>query len=189
MNKWLFSVLIAMLSFKAIGQSPSPDNVGSQNQFSRSTRPTNEIKQVWPFDIKLISDEEKLMMSPEVLVSNGKPTVVMFWLTTCVPCRYELAAISGKYAEWIKEADFNFYAISIDFPPNYPQFLKRVEESKWPFPAYFDLNQEFMWVIPGNLNGLPQVFVMDKNGKIVHRAKGFVHGDEDKLFAFIKGMK
>jgi peroxiredoxin len=124
--------------------------------------------------------------SANVFAQNGKPTVLMFWLTTCVPCRHELTAISGKYESWQAETGFNLYAISIDFPKNYGNFVKRVEDSRWPFPAYHDLNREFSVILPGQLNGLPQTFILDKTGRIVHHKRKFSPGDEDVLYDLIK---
>ena len=40
--------------------------------------------------------------------------------------------------------------------------------------------------MPGRLNGLPQVFLLDKNGEIVYHKRKYLPGDEDKLFEAIK---
>ncbi len=101
----------------------------------------------------------------------------------------ELAAYSAKFEDWKKEAGFNFYAVSIDFPKNYEQFVKVVGERNWPFPAWHDLNREFHLVMPGELNGLPQTFVLDKGGKIVYHKRKYVPGDEEALFEVLKGLQ
>jgi hypothetical protein len=43
--------------------------------------------------------------------------------------------------------------------------------------------------MPGELNGLPQVFIFDKNGKLAYRHKGFRPGDEVELFEKIKELQ
>ncbi len=154
-----------------------------------TARPSNQIQSTFPFDIPLRNAAGDTLNSATVFEKNGKPTVLMFWLTTCGPCRMELNAIAPKFKGWQQEADFNFYAVSTDFPKNFPQFVNRVDEGNWPFPAYHDLNREFRLVMPGELNGLPQVFVLDKAGNIAYHTRKYVPGDEDRLFEEVKKLR
>lgn len=142
----------------------------------------------YPYNIDLKTADGKILNSSEVLKQNDKPSIVLFWLTTCYPCGLELNAIKGKFPEWQKEADFNLYAISTDFPKNEEKFVKRVKAGGWEFEAYHDFNRKFMGVMPGGLNGLPQVFVFDKKGDIVYHKRKYRAGDEDILFAKIKEL-
>jgi peroxiredoxin len=190
-----FSVLLLLLAVSApiCGQESQPPSTTAPTKpaislYVETARPVSQIKADFPYDISLKTADGDTILSSEALAKNGKPTVLMFWLTTCMPCRLELKAISEKIESWRKEAGFNLYAISIDFPKNYEQFVKRVQESGWTFPAYYDLNREFRLVMPGELNGLPQTFVLDKNGKIVYHKRKYVPGDEDALFELIKTL-
>lgn len=192
MNKFMLFLLLLFTSAIASAQGEAPAVINASprmNVYVETARPAEQIRQDYPYDIALRTATGDTLNSAEVLAKNGKPTILMFWLTTCMPCRYELAAISGKFNTWKKEADFNLYAISVDYPKNYEQFVKRVEESNWPFPAYNDLNREFGVIMPGKLNGLPQTFILDKNGNIVHHKRKFVPGDEDNLFELVKSMQ
>lgn len=160
----------------------------SPNSFRSRARPKQQIQQNYPYDIPLKTAAGKEMRSDDVLATNGKPTVLMFWLTTCTPCRFEMEAIKGKYANWQEQADFNMYAISTDFDRNYDAFVKMVNENGWQWETYNDVNREFRNVMPGELNGLPQTFVLDKNGKIVYHKRKWRPGDEDVLFAKVKEL-
>ncbi|MEM9821440.1 MAG: hypothetical protein AAF985_10225, partial [Bacteroidota bacterium] len=71
---------------------------------------------------------------------------------------------------------------------NYPKFVSRVNDKQWPWATYNDVNREFRKVMPGGLNGLPQTFLLDQNGKIVYHKRKYNTGDEDKLFAEIKAL-
>lgn len=158
------------------------------NYIKETGRPKSEINQNYPYDIDLKMADGKVLNSSEILKSNGKPTVVLFWLTTCVPCRYEMKAIHEKYERWTEEADFNLIAISTDFQKNYESFVKKVNESGWKWDTYNDVNREFRHVLPGELNGLPQTFIFDKNGEIVYHKRKYRSGDEDALFEKVKSI-
>ncbi len=140
----------------------------------------------YPFNIQVQSADDKVWHSAEVLPKNGKPTVVMFWLTTCAPCKRELAAIEKEYPKWRAETDFNIVAISTDWEKNYDQFVKRVEGHGWEWDAYWDKNRAFRDVLPGKLNGLPQTFIFDADGKIAYHSRKYRTGDEHKLYTAIK---
>lgn len=144
--------------------------------------PIKEQQKKYPYNIDLVTAAGDTINSAEVLATNGKPTVLLFWVTTCVPCRYELKAIQEKYLQWQQELDFNLYAISIDLPKYGQDFYGRVAKEQWHFPAYYDFERNFTSVMPGNLNGVPQTFLLDKNGNIVYHKRKYAMGDEDKLF-------
>ena len=112
--------------------------------------------------------------------------MLAFWLTTCMPCQAEFAAYSKNFEAWQKEADFRLLAVSIDFPERFPKIGQLAKDKKWPFPVYWDSQRAFKAVLPGGLNGLPQVFLFDKNGQLVWQHKRYVPGDEAELFAKIK---
>jgi len=154
--------------------------------YTPTARPAAEIEQNFPFDIDLKKADGTVVNSAEILPKGDKPTVLLFWLTTCRPCFMEMAAIQEKYEAWQAETPFDLFAISTDFPHNFEAFAKRVEDSAWPFEAYNDVNREFKEVLLGGLNGLPQVFVLDTDGQIVYHKRRYRPGDEDKLFAAIQ---
>lgn len=153
-----------------------------------TARPKNKINSIFPFDISMTNSEKEVFNSEKSLANNGKPTVVLFWLTTCYPCRMELKAIKEAYPNWKKEADFNLIAISTDFKKNYDNFIKRVEKEQWPWETFHDTNREFRLVMPGKLNGLPQTFIFDKNGEIAYHKRKYTTGDEKILFEKVKKL-
>ena len=151
-----------------------------------TSRPKGKIVNKFPFDIAMTKGDRTEVNSETVLKSNGKPTVLLFWLTTCYPCRIEMNNIKKVYAQWQEEADFNLYAVSTDFQKNYEKFVKHVYKADWPWEALHDTNREFRKVLPGALNGLPQTFVFDKNGEMVYHKRKYSTGDEHKLFEIVK---
>ena len=157
-----------------------------RNYIVEQSRPANEIKADFPFDIDLKRADGSTVSSREVFKENERPVVLLFWLTTCYPCRLEMKAIEEHYAEWQKEQAFDLYAISTDFQKNFPSFTKRVDQSNWPWKSFNDYRREFRKIMPGRLNGLPQLFVLDKNGNITYHKRRYQPGDEKQLFEEIK---
>ena len=135
MPKKLIAAVLFFTSFCIVlsGQSQdsalAPMPVPQHNYYVEKARPANQIQAAYPYDIPLRNALGDTLNSAKVFEKNGKPTVVMFWLTTCGPCRLELKAISEKFEDWKQQADFNFYAVSTDWEKNYPAFVNRVQES------------------------------------------------------------
>lgn len=172
-------ILGITLSSQLIAQS-------NARMITETSRPADKINKIFPFDIDLKDADGKIINSSKLFKKTKKPTVLLFWMTTCGPCRMELNAISQKFTNWKKSTDFNFYAISTDFSDRTEQFNQRVKESNWPFQAYFDFNREFRNVMPGELNGLPQLFVLNEKGEVLYHTRRYMPGDEDKLYEALK---
>ncbi len=145
-----------------------------------STYPIQKYEQKYPYDVKMINLKGDTISSDQVFAQNGEPTVLLFWLTTCVPCKYEINAIIKKYDEWATKADFNFYAIALDFPKYQPDFFE--DAAAFPFESYLDYNRGFKRVMPDGINGTPQTFVLNSSGAVTYHKRKYRIGDEDKLF-------
>jgi cytochrome c biogenesis protein CcmG/thiol:disulfide interchange protein DsbE len=143
---------------------------------------TEQPTMAFPFQMTLLRPDSTAVASEKVLL-KGKPTILAFWLTTCMPCLAEFEAYSQKYASWQQAADFQLVGISIDFPNRFQQIAPMIAEKKWPFPIYWDRERVFKRILPGGLNGLPQMFIFDKNGQLVWQHKGFKPGLEDEIWA------
>lgn len=149
----------------------------------------SQPSQAFPFKITLTSPDGATKPSAQVLGQEKKPTVIAFWLTTCPPCLLELDAYTRNFSTWQQQAQFNMFAVSIDFPDRFPQVTQRARDKKYPFGVWWDRERLFKTILPGELNGLPQVFLFDKNGKLVWQHKGYATGDEKELFNQIKRVQ
>lgn len=167
-------VIKATLSTEAVEEDTIKP---ASNFYIPTSRPQDKISSEYPYNIALLTADGDTVNSAAVLQTQ-KPTVLLFWLTTCGPCRMELQALQGIYDTYSNKADFDLVAISTDFPKNYTNFVKRVRESNWPWKAYNDVNREFRLIMPGALNGLPQTFIIDRDGKIVYHKRKYRPGDE-----------
>jgi len=201
---YMFACLLMGCQNNSTAQQPSETKVTVTNVASAQTSKPKVAKALaapvahlnapmkegdYPFDFKLRDANGKEYSSADVLKYDGKPTIVSFWLTTCGPCMMEFAAIKGKYEKWQGEADFKMVAISTDFPKNHEAFANVTKQKEWPWEVYLDVDRKFWKVMPGALNGLPQVFVYDKDGEIVYYKRKYKPGDEDTLFSKIKELQ
>ncbi len=188
MKYFLTGVAVLLLTKSLIAQSAVQPDTSGRRMYVSTARPESQIVKQFPFNIDLKEANGQIINSASLFKDNNKPVVLMFWLTTCYPCLMELQAIASKYESWQRDTDFRMVAISTDFPHNFGQFVKRVEESQWPFEAYNDLNREFGMAMPGGLNGLPQLFLLTPDGEIVYHTRKYTTGDEDLLFEKIKTL-
>jgi cytochrome c biogenesis protein CcmG, thiol:disulfide interchange protein DsbE len=179
--KWLFFLVLLVLACKPSISQPKGPTIVSYPTISKPTDTT-----IYPFHIALQDSSMQIHPSYAILPSNDKPTVLLFWLTTCIPCGRELTSIKENYARWKQEVDFELVAISEDWEDRFPDFVARIRQENWPFKAYWDSSQEFKQILPGRLNGLPQTFIYDKKGRLAWSKKGFVPGDEQLLFQKIR---
>lgn len=140
----------------------------------------------YPFDIALTAPADSSQHRTSTLLAGEKPTVLAFWLTTCMPCMIELGAYAQNFTTWQQQADFRLLAVSIDFPERFQKVREVANEKKWPFPVYWDRDRAFKNILPGGLNGLPQVFVFDKKGRLVWHHRKYSTGDEVALFEAVK---
>ncbi len=153
-------------------------------------RTPQNLKKEFPYNIVLKDSLGNFFSSKDVLATKGKPLVLMFWMTTCGPCRLELEAMKANFESWQKEVDFRILAISMDFPDRYPNYVERVKKENWPFETVYDEHRQFCDVMPnGGLNGLPQLFVLDEKGEIKYYHRRYIQGDEAELFAELKKLK
>lgn len=122
------------------------------------------------------------------LVDGKTPMIISFWAVTCKPCIQELDAINDAMPDWLEEADFRVVAISTDDSRFAAQARAWVEGHGWSdFTVLFDKNKEFMRAM--NVSYTPQVFVVDKKGKVVYSHTGYTAGCEQELIDVIKSLK
>lgn len=143
----------------------------------------------FPYRVGLLTPDSLEVWSNDVFGQRDSlPTVIVFWLTTCGPCRQELAAYARDYAERQRRRPFRLVAISIDFQERWQQVKAFAVQGNYPFPLYWDRTRAFKALLPGALNGLPQVFVFNAQGQQVWHKKGYVAGTEQELWNVLETL-
>ncbi len=149
--------------------------------FAQEASVIEQPTEAFPFKITLVRPDSSEVASSAVLTNENQFTLLAFWLTTCIPCSIELDAYSQHYATWKKEHGLEIIAISMDFADKFRRIEARLAEKKYPFPVYWDRIRALKYILPGGLNGYPQIFLFDQKGQLVWRKKGYLSGDETKM--------
>jgi peroxiredoxin len=99
-----------------------------------------------------------------------KKLVVSFWASWCGPCRLEMPTLRSFYQKHRSSSDsFELLAISID--DNRRDAREFATDEKLPFPVLLDLDSKTADSF--GVEGIPTLFVIDENGKIIYGQVGF----------------
>ena len=114
---------------------------------------------------------------------NGKPLLINFWATWCVPCREEFPDLIKFYSDYKEKVDV--IAISVDYPKEIETKIKPFLDKMNPefnTYVYSERDQEALInLINKNWSGaLPATFVYDTDGKQVSFHDGKMSYEEFK---------
>ncbi len=99
---------------------------------------------------------------------RGKVVFLNIWATWCAPCREEMPAMEKLYQE-LKEEAFEILAVSIDVS-GAKAVAPFMQEYKLSFPALLDPKGIVKRLY--SLTGIPETYIIDKNGIIVSKIIG-----------------
>lgn len=130
-------------------------------------------------------------------------TIVCFFSIYCKPCLKELKAIENNIKKWKSEFNLEVIAISSRADIRYLDKIRKFAEKKsYSFSMFIDYNNELTKLIYNDL-GIkkeknfrfykeeievlkPQLFILDLSGKVIKQKRGFLDGDENKIYKFLK---
>ncbi len=96
---------------------------------------------------------------------KGKPMLVNFWATWCPPCRKEKPQLD-KAREVLEKEGWEFVMISEEEPSVVKNYTK-----KYPYPfTYLQIQTNIKLL---GVFEIPQTYVVNKKGKIVHSHNGY----------------
>lgn len=101
---------------------------------------------------------------------QGKVVLVNIWATWCGPCRVEMPPIQQVYERY-RDEGFSVLAVSVDAGPGHREKVRAfVEEYGLDFPVLLDPEGRVTRVF--QTVGVPETFVLDREGRIVKRLIG-----------------
>lgn len=111
---------------------------------------------------------------------KGKVIFLNVWATWCPTCVWEMPSMEKLFQRY-KGKNFEMLAVSIDIlgAQVVEPFMKKYNLS---FPALLDTKRK-IWK-PYGLTGVPETFIIDKNGSIVHKQIGSIDWAQDAVYRF-----
>jgi cytochrome c biogenesis protein CcmG, thiol:disulfide interchange protein DsbE len=112
--------------------------------------------------------EGKWLVPPPVRLADlrGRPVLVNFWASWCVPCREE----APHLARFDREMKERARLVGVDFQDTKGDALAFVREFGWRFPNVRDPQGEL--ASRYGLAGLPTTYVIDADGRIAKALSG-----------------
>ena len=145
---------------------------------------TNSISQNKSLPVVKVKDLKGKSIDFQNIENNGDPIVISFWATWCKPCKKELNTIADIYEDWQEETGVKLVAVSIDDSRSVSKVNPYVNASGWDYDIYIDANKHLARAM--GVSTVPHTFLINGNGKIVYEHRGYVDGDEEKLFEQIR---
>ena len=141
------------------------------------------IGQIPSVDIKQLDGR---LINTSQFDNNGDPIVISFWATWCKPCKKELNNIAEVYEEWQDETNVKLIAISIDDARSVSKVAPYVNASGWEYEIYLDSNGDLKRAL--GVSTVPHTFLLNNKKQIIWQHKGYIDGDEEKLFEKINEL-
>ncbi|MEA1888384.1 MAG: TlpA disulfide reductase family protein [Pseudomonadota bacterium] len=123
-------------------------------------------KQLPEIELTLINGE-KLNLS----ALTGKPALINFWATTCVPCRKEMPDLSQLYKDFsARDVGVIGIAMAYDRPD---QVIAFQQEYKIPYTLALDIDSTAAKAF--NVQTIPETILVSPRGQIVYRHSGAIN--------------
>ena len=114
---------------------------------------------------------------------RGRVVLVNIWATWCGPCRVEMPPIEQVYERYSNEG-CSVLAVSVDAGPDHREKVERfIEEYGLAFPVLLDPDGRVTRVF--QTVGVPETFVLDRQGVIVKKVIGATEWDAPAQKALI----
>lgn len=119
---------------------------------------------------------------------KGKVIFINFWATWCAPCKEEMPSMQALYNKLNKKYpnQFEMLAVNIDTQDVPLTVQMYVLDLKLNFPILLDTNGALKTKY--NTTGVPETFIVDKNGKIFKTYIGAVDWSNLKIQKDIESL-
>jgi peroxiredoxin len=114
---------------------------------------------------------------------KGKIVFLNFWATWCSPCREEMPSMQKLNARF-KDKDFAMLAVSLKEPAS--AVKKFFKDYSLTFTALLDPDGELM--TPYRIRGIPNTYIIDRDGTIIGKAFGPRKWDDQQAIALFEHL-
>ncbi len=114
------------------------------------------------FTLERLKDGQTVTLS----AYRGKPMVLNFWASWCVPCRYEHPVLEWGYEKFGEQAQF----VGVIYEDSKVNVADALTESKTKFEQLFD--EKGRAAVDYGLAGVPETYFIDATGVIRYKYVG-----------------
>ena len=170
---FIIIIILAVIEYNYLIEKYLPDEVNeSTNQSS--------LKKAKNFEVLNVNGE-KVNLSD----FYGKPIVVNFWATWCMPCKNELDEFEESYKKYDGEIEFLMVNLTDGYNDTIEGVKEFIKENNYEFPVYFDT--ELSASNAYKIYSIPQTLFINKEGNILKLYKGMI--DKQNLENYIEKLR
>lgn len=115
---------------------------------------------------------------------KGKVVLLNFWATWCPPCREEVPSMM-KLNSFMSGKTFQMVAVSID-EGGRPAIESFFKQTGFSLPTYLD--ESGAAAKSYGITGVPESFIIDKQGIVVKKVIGTLAWDSPEVVSFLEGF-
>ncbi len=115
-----------------------------------------------PFEVKTVTGEPLRLAD-----FKGKYVLLDFWATWCGPCVAEIPYLKATYNAFAADSRFAMISLSLDDTVGAPAGYTRRNNMKW-VQGYLGQWEESKVTPLYGVNGIPSIFLIDPDGKIIN---------------------
>jgi cytochrome c biogenesis protein CcmG/thiol:disulfide interchange protein DsbE len=161
-------VLLAGLSF--VGYHSAVHHGKHRHHHGQSSKESDYEDEFAAGDMAVDFQLEDLTGHPVTLSElHGKVVFLNVWATWCGPCLEEMPSMETLYDEFKERQDFVILAVSEDTKGR-DVVVPYVAKNGYHFPVLLDPENKITEAY--NVSGVPETFIIDKNGRIVAHHMG-----------------
>lgn len=132
-----------------------------------------------------VLDENRL--PGQLITSNSKIKMIIFWSSWCLPCRQEIPTLKALYQKYGNDDRFSMCSISID--TSYHAWKKALDFEKMPWRQAAIIPSETDLVMTKyNFQAIPLIVFVNSEGKEVKRLIGFEENEKEQLLADVNNL-
>lgn len=133
------------------------------------------------FNFELIDAEQNKTTLSDM---KGSVVFVNFWATWCVSCVEELPSIESMHKNFSGNSSFRM--VTIVYKDDVKRALSFMKKHGFTFPVYFNPDESAARIF--GITGVPETFIIDKNGRIRHKVVGPAEWDSPRAFELVQEL-